>query len=257
MDVSKFNRLAWDKQVEKANQWTVPVPTEKISAARLGDWDVVLTPTKPVPRSWFPDLAGLDLLCLASGGGQQAPIFAAAGARVTVFDNSPRQLAQDEMVARRDQLEIKCELGDMRDLSRFAPSTFDLVFNPCSVSFIPGVRTVFQEAHRVLRPGGLLMCGFVNPLRFIFDETKLESGHLEVRHALPYSDETHLSPGEKAKLEADGEPLMFSHSLEELIGGQISSGFVVRDFFEDISIDDPVCKFLPAYFATLSEKSSA
>jgi len=31
--------------------------------------------------------------CLASGGGQQGPVLAAAGAHVTVFDNSPRQLA--------------------------------------------------------------------------------------------------------------------------------------------------------------------
>ena len=65
-----------------------------------GEWQIVLTPTKPIPRTWFPaDLHGVDVLCLASGGGQQGPVLAAAGATVTVFDNSPRQLAQDRAVA--------------------------------------------------------------------------------------------------------------------------------------------------------------
>ena len=40
-----------------------------------------------MPADWFGDLAGAPVLCLASGGGQQGPLLAAAGARVTVFDN--------------------------------------------------------------------------------------------------------------------------------------------------------------------------
>ncbi len=35
-------------------------------------------------------------------------------------------------------------LGDMRDLSRFSPETFPLVFNPCSISFIPEVQAVWK-----------------------------------------------------------------------------------------------------------------
>src|SRR5918992_1318947 len=97
MDIQGYNRGAWDKEVERGNQWTVPVAPAVIEAARQGRWEVLLTDTKPVPKEWFPDLAGLDVLCLASGGGQQAPVLAAAGANVTVLDNSPRQLAQDRL----------------------------------------------------------------------------------------------------------------------------------------------------------------
>ena len=88
MDIRAYNRTAWNKQVASGNQWTVPVSADMIAAARRGEWTVLLTPTKPVPSAWFPNLKGCDLLCLASGGGQQGPIFAAAGANVTVFDNS-------------------------------------------------------------------------------------------------------------------------------------------------------------------------
>src|SRR5262245_47119201 len=99
MDIRKYNAAAWDKEVERGIEWTIPVTTEIIEAAKQGQWKVELTPTKAVPRSWFPEIKGLDVLCLASGGGQQAPILAAAGARVTLLDNSPKQLEQDRFVA--------------------------------------------------------------------------------------------------------------------------------------------------------------
>ena len=89
MDIRKHNRVAWDRQVEDGNPWTIPVSEADIAAAREGRWKIVLTPSKAVPKEWFPDLEGVDLLCLASGGGQQGPILAAAGANVTVLDNSP------------------------------------------------------------------------------------------------------------------------------------------------------------------------
>ena len=91
MEIREYNRRAWDSEVDKGNEWTLPVNTETINKARQGDWHIVLTPTIPVPREWFPNLEGLEVLCLASGGGQQGPILAAAGAKVTVLDNSPMQ----------------------------------------------------------------------------------------------------------------------------------------------------------------------
>src|SRR3712207_9451320 len=88
MSVQDHNREAWDREVERGNQWTVPVGSEVIEAARRGRWEVLLTDTKPVPEAWVPDVEGLDVLCLASGGGQQGPLFAAAGANVTRLGNS-------------------------------------------------------------------------------------------------------------------------------------------------------------------------
>ena len=97
--VAAHNRSAWDREVDSGNEWTVPVGPEVIAAARAGTWSVVLIGYDPVPRDWFPaTLAGADVLCLASGGGQQGPVLAAAGAQVTVLDNSSRQLAQDRLV---------------------------------------------------------------------------------------------------------------------------------------------------------------
>src|ERR1700732_312437 len=96
-DPVAYNRAAWAREVDKENEWTRPVGPDVIARARAGDWSVVLIGYEPVPRDWFPaDLAGARVLGLASGGGQQGPVLAAAGAAVTVFDNSPAQLGRDE-----------------------------------------------------------------------------------------------------------------------------------------------------------------
>ncbi len=257
MDVHDHNRRAWDALVERGNRWTVPASPETIAAARRGAWEIVLTPTRPVPRAWFPPLAGLDVLCLASGGGQQGPILAAAGATVTVFDQSPLQLGQDRAVAERERLEIRTVEGDMADLSAFSDASFGLVFHPCSNCFAPDVRPVWREAFRVLRPGGMLLAGIVQPILFAFDEKRAEAGELVGRHPLPYSDLDQLTPAELESRAAAGEPLSFSHSLDDQIGGQLEAGFVLTGFYEDTWDLEPLSRWFPPYFATRAMKPKA
>lgn len=254
MDVRAYNRRAWDREVEKKNPWTVPVGPEVIAAARRGEWQIVLTPTKPVPSEWFPSLRGLDVLCLASGGGQQGPILAAAGARVTVLDNSPRQLAQDRLVAEREGLALATVEGDMADLSRFEDGRFGLVVNPASTLFVPDVRPVWREAARVLAPGGVLLAGFVNPVNYLFDFELAERGVLEVRNTIPYSDLGGRTEAEvRAQMEQE-EPLEYGHTLDDLIGGQLEAGLVITGFYEDIAEDDAISARIPNFITTRAEK---
>jgi len=255
MDVPEYNRGAWDRQVEDGNQWTVPVGPEVIEADRQGQWEVLLTDQKYVPRAWFPEMAGADVLCLAAGGGQQAPTFAAAGASVTVLDNSPKQLAQDRFVAERESLDLKTVQGDMRDLSAFADESFDLVFHPVSNLFVPEVRPVWKEAFRVLRRGGSLLAGFLNPVVYIFDlELADDTGEIRVRYSLPYSDASSRTEEELGRQMEKREPLEFSHTLEEQIGGQIEAGFLISGFYEDRHRDDPIAAFMPTFVATRAIK---
>ena len=251
MDVLLYNRDAWDKEVGNQNVWTVPVDSDRVMRARQGEWSVVLTPRRPVPREWFPDLEGATVLCLASGGGQQGPLLAAAGARVVVFDNSARQLGQDRLVAERDGLDIETIQGDMADLSCFGDEGFDLVFHPCSNCFSETIRPVWCECFRVLRPGGTLLAGFANPLLFCFDREKEAHGVLELKYPVPYSDVTSLRDDERARLLEPGEPLCFGHSLEDQIGGQLEAGFVLTALYEDVHLEgDMTAPYFPGFLAT-------
>jgi SAM-dependent methyltransferase len=254
MDIREYNGEAWDGLVDKGNRWTVPVVPEVISAARRGEWQVYLTPAIVVPRPWFPPLDGRRVLGLASGGGQQGPILAAAGAHVTVLDYSSKQLAQDQLVAQRDSLAVDTVQGDMADLSAFDDGIFDLVFHPCSNGFAADVRVVWRECFRVMRPGGVLMCGFSNPAQFIFDALRLEKGEFLVRHKLPYSELTDLTDAERQEFIDRGEPLMFGHTLDDQIGGQLAAGFHMTDFFEDTDSDSALSAYMQMYIATRAIK---
>jgi SAM-dependent methyltransferase len=256
MDVRAYNRAAWDRQVETGNRWTVPVDADRIARARAGDWSVVLTPLRPVPGVWFPPLEGARVLALACGGGQQAPILAALGARVTVLDNSPRQLQRDAEVASREGLEIDLLEGDMRDLSALSDASFDLVFHPVSNCFVPDIRSVWREAARVLRPGGTLLAGFCNPIVFLTDPVLEADGILRIKSKVPYSDLEALSEAERRTAAAAGEPLAFGHSLEDQIAGQIEAGFVITGFYEDTQDPalDLLSRFVPGYIATRAVK---
>jgi SAM-dependent methyltransferase len=256
LDVRGHNRGAWDREVERGNRWTVPVGPDVIERARCGRWEVLLTDSKPVPRAWFPDLNGAEVLCLASGGGQQAPVLAAAGAIVTVLDNSPAQLAQDRLVAERESLDLRTMQGDMRDLSAFADGSFDLVFHPVSNLFVPEVRPVWAGTFRVLRRGGTLLAGFLNPAIYIFDlDLADETGELRVEYELPFAAVTSLGDEKLSAQIQRGETLEFSHTLEDQIGGQTDVGFVISGLYEDRHRnDDPIAAYMPTFIATRATK---
>lgn len=253
MDVRSHNRRAWGRNVDEGNRWTQAVSTDAFNDARDGSFEILLTPRKPVPMEWFPDPGGLSTLCLASAGGQQTPILAAAGANVTVFCNSPKQLEQDAYVARRDGLEIEIVEGNMADLSRFSDGTFGLIFHPGSSCFVPAVIPVWQECYRVLRPGGVLLAGFVNPFRYLSDDERKDNGNLQVRYRLPYSGLDHLDDSHVREIVDAERPLEFGHTLEDQIGGQTDVGFTLTGLYEDgydESDDDPVSGYMSTFIAT-------
>ena len=254
MDVRAYNRDAWNKAVERSDPWTLPANEGVIAEARAGKWSLRLTPTRHVPPEWFPDLQGIKVLGLAAGGGQQGPIFAAAGADVTILDNSPKQLQQDRMVAEREGLAIRLIEGDMKNLEMLPSGYFDLVFNPISTCFVDDVLPVWKESFRVLKSGGSLMTGFLNPSVYMFDKTLENQKILQVRHSLPYSDLASLSDEERARYTSYQAPLEFSHTLSSLIGGQLAAGFHLVEFLEDDWGGDFIDRFMKAFVATKAIK---
>ena len=228
-------------------EWGRPVDHETCERARAGEWSVLLSPTIPVPKDWLGELRGKKLLGLASGGGQQMPLFAIAGADCTLLDYCPEQLDSDRMVAEREGLSLNIVRGDMTRRLPFEDASFDIIFHPVSNCYIEDVQHVWNECFRVLRPGGRLLAGLDNGMNFVFDEEGV------LRHRLPYNplkDPALLEESLKK-----GEGVQFSHGIEEQIGGQLKAGFVLRDLYSDIDPFGWSQKYnLPAYWVTLAEK---
>lgn len=257
IDFLKHNQSAWNKQATEQHEWSRAVSSEVIAAAKRGEWDVHLTP-KPLDKTWLGDVRGKRILCLASAGGQQAPVLAAAGAIVTVFDISDEQLRQDQMVAERDGLQLTTEQGDMTDLSRFDDESFDIVFHPISNHYVPDVNPVWRECYRVLRKGGELMASFFNPIVFVAERNAddMQAGIMRPRYRLPYADIRDLDKEAIERKLTNNEALVFGHTLTDLLAGQTKVGFAIKDFVED---DQPharflIDKFLPTFLATKAIK---
>ena len=132
-------------------EWGTPVSREVWLRAKAGQWDVLLTPNKPVPHAWLGDLCGKRVLGLAAGGGQQMPVFAALGAQCTVLDYSRAQCESERMVAEREGYHAEIVCADMTQPFPFADASFDLIFHPVSNCYVSQVDGIFRECFRVLR----------------------------------------------------------------------------------------------------------
>ncbi len=226
------NETVWDSIATAERDWFPVVGHEKIERARAGQLEIHVTAQRSVPVDWLQPIEGRKVLCLAAGGGQQAPLLAAAGAEVTVFDLSRQQLERDQHVAKRESLTVHTVQGDMTDLSVFSDGSFDLIVNPCSVCYCPNLFPIWQECYRVLGPMGSLITGLINPVNFLFDEQEAARGSFRAAHRIPYSD-LDLSAEQRERILGDVRPIRFGHSLTEMLGGLNRTGFQIDGFFED------------------------
>ena len=226
MDYTEVNAQTIDRWVREGWEWGVPVSHQAYLDAVAGNWDVVLTPIKPVPKAWFGDLKGKRVLGLASGGGQQMPIFAALGAVCTVLDYSPAQLESERMVSQREGYDIRIIRADMTKPLPFDDNSFDLIFHPVSNCYVREVRPIFRECFRVLKPGGVLLGGYDMGINFLVDEKEER-----IVNSLPF--DPIANPALMAELQQSDSGVQFSHTLEDQIGGQLAAGFQITALYED------------------------
>ena len=248
MNYQDINSKTIDRWVEEGWEWGKPTDHDAFVRAQSGDWQVVLTPTKPVPREWFGELRGKKLLGLASGGGQQMPIFTAAGAECTVLDYSEKQLESERLVSEREGYEIKIVRADMTKPLPFADESFDIIFHPVSNCYVREVKPIWKECFRVLKKGGILLAGFDSVINYIVDDDEKE-----IVNALPF--DPLKNPGQMKQLSDSDCGVQFSHTLEENLDGQLEAGFRLTALYEDIGNEGRLASLnIPTFMATRSVK---
>lgn len=252
-EYTQVNSVTWDKWADNGCIWSQAITHEAYAQVLAGDWDVYLTPCRPVPKDWFGELKGKNLLGLASGGGIQMPVFVALGAHCTVFDNSQAQLDREKFVADREGYAIEIIKGDMTKPLPFPENCFDIIFHPVSNCYIEDVRHVWNECFRVLKKGGVLIAGFDNGLNFLFDDDNTLP--LTVKNKLPFNPLKAPQEDYRRMVEND-ECIQFSHSLEDQLGGQLEAGFTLTALFEDRNRagDGMLREYTPQFIATRALK---
>ncbi len=164
--IAAINKRHWEWSVEKGAGCTIPMldlDPVLLRQYATGEMEAVSERLERVyPANVLADVEGKDVLCLASGGGQQSAFFGLLGARVTVLDLTEGQLAGDRTAAAHYGYEVTTIQGDMRDLACLADGSFDLVYQT-TTCWIPDVRQVYSEVVKVLRSAGLYRVDFANP----------------------------------------------------------------------------------------------
>lgn len=217
--IHDHNRHAWDVLVRRNERHTRPAKDEEFA-----------DPLKALDaRGWLGgSVQGKRLLCLAAGGGRQGPLYAAAGAVVTVVDLSPAMLAKDREVAAERGLDLRIVEASMDDLGMFADASFDIVIHPVSTCYVPDVRPVFLEVARVTVPQGLYISQHKQPTSLQTDVKPSPGGYEIIQ---PYYRRDPLPPV-AGSLHREPGTLEFLHRWEELIGGMCQAGFVIENLSE-------------------------
>ena len=249
MSDQDINSKTVDRWVAEGWEWGKPISHAEYENAKNGAWDVKLTPVKFVPHSWFGELRGKRVLGLASGGGQQMPIFAALGSECTVLDYSEKQLESERMVAQREGYDITIVRADMTKRLPFDDHSFDLIFHPVSNCYVYAVLPIWCECARILRPGGRLLAGLDNGLNFAFDEDETK-----IVNTLPFNpleDEAQMR-----QLQKENCGVQFSHTAHEQLTGQLKVGLQLLDLYEDTNGYGNLHEHnIPTYWATLARKA--
>ena len=213
------NRRAWDELARQRQRFTRPAQDRDFRA-----------PLKTLDAmGWLGgNVAKRRVLCLAAGGGKQGPLYAAAGAEVTVVDISPEMLLLDRSVAEERRLQLRTVETSMDDLSMFEPGEFDIVIHPVSTCYLSGIRQVFANVARVCAIGGLYISQHKQPASLQADVQPSARGYELVE---PYDRKDPLPPAEDSRLRESGT-LEFLHTWESIVGGMCREGFVIEDLVE-------------------------
>jgi SAM-dependent methyltransferase len=180
------------------------------------------------PEGWLGgNVRGMIVLCLASGGGLQSAMLAAAGAEVTVADISAEMLNLDRKVAHEHGLKVTCLEASMESLP-VADESFDVVLQPVSTCYVPDLSAVYREVRRVIRSGGIYISQHKQPASL---QAAISPGPHGYELQEPYDRSRPLPPTSES-LHREADTLEFLHTLTQIAGGLCRAGFVIEDLVE-------------------------
>ena len=246
------NRRAWDELVRNKQRFTTPAADDDLRDP-LSATDAL---------GWLGgSVAGKWLLCLASGGGRQSALYAAAGAHVTVVDLSPEMLALDRQVAAERGLDVRVIEASMDDLSALAEASFDVVVQPVSTCYLPDVLAIYREVARVTARGGLYISQHKQP-------TSLQAGVSPGPGGYEIGEQYYRRgplPAVTGSRHREEGTLEFLHRWEDLIGGMCRSGFVIEDLVEPLLARPGAepgtfahrCRYVPPYVRVKARRTGS
>jgi SAM-dependent methyltransferase len=219
------NRLFWENEVKRGCGLTIPwldLEVENLNRCISGEYSPRIPDKLSAIFPWdiLSNVYGKDVLCLASGGGQQSAVFGLLGASVTVVDIANGQLEGDHAAAKHFGYPVRTVRADAQDMSLLDSDSFDIVWQGSSMAYIPEIRSVYSEVARVLRSEGVYRSD-ANDAGTAFADEHWDNGY---RINRPFSDRV---------LHREDGAVEYRHYLSDVINGLAESGFMIQRAVED------------------------
>lgn len=251
-DSKSHNRAAWDRLAAQGHRFARPADDSQF-ADPLGSTDG--------PGWMGGDIAGKRVLCLAAGGGKHGPLFASAGATVTVVDISPAMLAIDQQIARERKLNLRLIETSMDDLSALGDQLFDFVIHPVSSCYIPDLRPMFREIARVTATGGVYISQHKQPISLQTTLVPQRGGRYEIESQ--YRSTGPLPDAPAGNLVREPGTREHIHTLEQVLGGMCNAGFEILNIIEPDHADADAkpgtfghrCRYVPPYLRVKARRT--
>jgi SAM-dependent methyltransferase len=222
------NRDAWSQLARQGSDSSMPYGPREFATAK----------SRLDPYDWIPWPEVRQIMCLASGGGQQAPLFASLGCRVVSADICPEQLDRDRQTARRHGFDIECVEADMLDLAALHGRDFDLVYQAISGCYVPDIRHLYSEVSRVVKTGGYYRVEHWNPVHMQLADDRWWTGRGYELIRSYTADRKHIWQRANPEEGSTTECWHYLHTLTDLIGGLCDAGFRILRFSERGDVDE-------------------
>ena len=229
-EIGVKNERHWERMVEEGCGFTRPwlnLDRTLIRQYAQGQLDPVPAPLiEMYPANVLADVKGKEVLCLASGGGQQSAVFGLLGAHVTVVDLAEGQLEGDRTAAAHYGYEVTTIRADMRDLSCIGDGSFTIVYQAPSMAYIPNVWQVYAEVARVLRTDGVDRVCFTNPATEFVDWNSWDGEGYRI--TIPYAERVERPAGDGPE-----SSIQFRHYMADIFNGLVAVGLSIQQVQDD------------------------
>ena len=249
IDDSIQNKKAWEY-----NAYDFWVKEAGLPAERARK--IVADPRAGLKRyaSYFETYMGIRVANICGSCGKKAVPLAVLGADVTVFDISQDNKRYAVELAEAASVHIDYQVGDVLeiDMAKFG-GTFDVVFMEDGVlHYFHDIDLFMSIMHRLLKPGGKLICSDFHPFSKVMDTLDLQQPTMsyfstdvfqgEMAHARFYDEEVRKQFPKCSYRK---------YTISEIINAVIQSGFTVQRFDEHPSWMNPN---IPGEFTIIASK---
>ena len=153
-DTPPDNREAWNT-IAKAYQEQKQLPTDRLIYAAHCPGEETL--------NLLGDVAGLDVIVLGCGGGQDCIVLAKQGARVLGIDLSDGQISFGRKLAEQEDVMVTLLQGNVEELQGIEDESYDLALSLHALNYVEHADRAFAETFRVLRPGSAFVFSVHHP----------------------------------------------------------------------------------------------